>query len=145
MSLKTLYLRDNDLEELPAGLFSGLTALTWLDLEGNDLEELRAGVFNGLTSLTRLNLHDNDLEELGVGVFSGLTGLTNFTLGDNPNTGDVLPLTVTVEKVGTDQARAEVAAGAPFAVDFTPVVVNGALPASDTKLAWRRARWRARR
>ena len=47
----------------------------------------------------------------------------------------MLPLTVTVEKVGTDQARAKVAAGAPFAVEFTPTVVNGALPASDTKLA----------
>ena len=158
-SLTTLHLRDNDLEELTGGVFSGLTALTWLDLEGNDLEELtagvfssltsltrlnlegndleelRAGAFNGLTSLTRLNLHDNDLEELRAGVFSGLTGLTNFTLGDNPDTGDTLPLTVTVEKVGTDQARAEVPAGAPFAVDFTPAVVNGSLPASDTKLA----------
>ena len=37
--------------------------------------------------------------------------------------------------MGTDQARAKVAAGAPFAVDFTPTVVNGSLPASDTKLA----------
>ena len=68
-------------------------------------------------------------------MFSDLTGLTHLNLSNNPNSGDDLPLTVTVEKEGTDQARAKVAAGAPFAVDFTPTVVNGSLAASDTKLA----------
>ena len=42
---------------------------------------------------------------------------------------------MTVEKFGTDQARAKVLAGAPFAVDFTPTVVNGSLPTGVTKLA----------
>ena len=42
---------------------------------------------------------------------------------------------MTLEKVGEDQVRAKVLAGAPLDVDFTPTVVNGSLPASDTKLA----------
>ena len=158
-SLSTLNLQVNDLEALPAGLFSGLTALVELRLNHNSLEELLPGVFSGLSSLADLDLFENALEELPPGVFSnltslehirldgndlealpaglftGLTGLDTLKLGDNPNTDDTLPLTVTVEKVGTDQARAEVLAGAPTAVDFTPTVANGALPASDTKLA----------
>ena len=46
----------------------------------------------------------------------------------------MLPLTVTVEKVGTDQARAEVLAGAPFAVAFTATVANGSLAGGATTL-----------
>ena len=42
---------------------------------------------------------------------------------------------MTVEKFGTDQARAKVLAGAPFAVNFTATVVNGSLPTGVTKLA----------
>ena len=134
-SLLELQLHGNDLEALPDGVFSGLSSLATLQLQSNDLEQLPAGLFSGLSSLTVLALNDNDLEELPDGLFSGLTGLTGLNLTDNPNTGAVLPLTVTVEKVGTDEARAKVLAGAPFAVDFTPTVVNGSLAASDTKLA----------
>ena len=135
-SLRSLQLESNDLAELPAGVFSGLTALTSIQLQDNELTatSLPRGLFSGLSSLNSLWLHDNDLAELPAGVFSGLTALRGLKLDDNPDTDDVLPLTVTVEKVGTDQARAEVLAGAPFAVDFTPAVVNGSLPASDTKL-----------
>ncbi len=159
-ALEHLFLGENDLTSLSAGVFSNLTSLIGLSLNGNDLTSLPDGVFADVTALVGLSLHDNDLASLPDGVFSrltalaglqlqnndltstslpdevfsGLTGLGALTLGDNPNAGDVLPLTVTVEKVGTDEVRAEVAAGAPFAVDFTPVVVNGSLPASDTKL-----------
>ncbi len=134
-ALTNLELYDNDLTALPNGLFSGLTALTDLELHENDLTALPAGVFSDLTALTDLELYDNDLTALPDGLFSGLTGLTRLTLGDNPNTGDVLALTVTVEKFGTDQARAKVLAGAPFAVDFAATVVNGSLPTGVTKLA----------
>ena len=160
-ALEQLFLEENDLTSLSAGVFSNLTSLTGLSLQGNDLTSLPAGVFAELTALSSLSLHDNDLASLPDGVFSrltvlisiqlqnndltstslpdrafiGLTRLTQLNLGDNPDTGDTFPLTVTVEKVGTDQARAEVPMGAPFAVEFTAAVVNGSLPASDTKLA----------
>ena len=134
-ALRSLGLQDNDLTSLPAGVFDGLTALAHLALNGNDLDSLPAGAFTGLSVLNTLVLQDNDLTSLPAGTFTGLTALTKLNLGDNPDTGDVLRLTVTVEKVGTDQVRAKVLAGAPFAVDFTPTVANGSLPASDTKLA----------
>ena len=158
-NLYELDLSDGALSSLPAGVFSGQTALTNLLLDNNaltsqsvtevagltslqtlwlhenDLEELPDGLFSRLTSLTDLKLSGNDLEEVPDGAFSGLTSLGALTLGDNPDTGNTLTFTVRVEKVGTDQVRAKVLAGAPFEVDFTPTLANGSLPASDTKLA----------
>ena len=130
-----LTLNGNDLGSLPPGLFSGLSALSTLQLHGNELSSLPAGLFSGLSALTKLHLHDNDLSSLPDGLLSGLTALSTLKLGDNPNAGDTLALTVTVEKSGTDQARAKVPAGAPFAVDFAATVVNGSLPTGVTKLA----------
>ena len=134
-ALKVLKLEDNNLTSLDARQFSGLTSLEEITLNGNALTALPAGLLAGLTSLEELGLRDNDLTSLPAGLFSGLTGLTQLTLGNNPNTGDTLALTVTVEKFGTDQARAKVLAGAPFAVDFAATVVNGSLPTGVTKLA----------
>ena len=134
-ALVGLTLNGNDLGSLPPGLFSGLSALSTLHLHGNELSSLPAGLFSGLSALTKLQLHNNDLSSLPDGLLSGLRGLSTLKLGDNPNTGDTLALTVTVEKFGTDQARAKVPAGAPAAVAFTPTVVNGSLPTGVTKLA----------
>ena len=134
-ALESLVLRDNDLTSLPAGVFTGLTALESLELNHNNLTSLPATVFSGLTALRFLTLHQNDLTSLPDGVFTGLTALQILSLGNNPDTGDTLALTVTLEKFGTDQVRAKVPAGAPAAVAFTPVVVNGALAGSATALS----------
>ena len=67
------------------------------------------------------------------GLLSGLTGLDTAP-AVHGNTVDPLPLTVTVEKVGTDQARAEVLAGAPLAVAFKATVANGSLAGGATTL-----------
>ena len=157
-SLKLLNLRENELVSLPAGVFSGLEALELLSLSGNALvslpaevfsgltalellylysnqfSELPAGVFSGLEALELLRLYDNDLTSLPDGVFSGLEALTDLKLGDNPNTGDLLPLSVTLENVGSDQVRAKVLAGAPFTVDIPVTVANGTLAGGVTAL-----------
>ena len=157
-SLKLLNLRENELVSLPAGVFSGLEALELLSLSGNALvslpaevfsglealellylysnqfSELPAGVFSGLEALELLRLYDNDLTSLPDGVFSGLTALTDLKLGDNPNTGDRLPLSVTLENVGSDKVRAKVLAGAPFTVDIPVTVANGTLAGDVTAL-----------
>ena len=132
--LQRLYLNVNELSSLPAGVFTGLTALTNLSLRSNKLGELRAGVFSDQTALGRLWLYDNDLTSLPAGVFTGLTALTTLELGDNPNTDRLLPLSVTLENVGSDQVRAEVRAGAPFTVDIPVTVANGALDGDATEL-----------
>ena len=133
-ALEVLKLEDNNLTSLDARQFSGLTSLEEITLNGNALTALPAGLLAGLTSLEKLGLRDNDLTSLPAGLFSGLTGLTTLTLGDNPDTGDTLALTVTVEKFGTDQARAKVLAGAPFAVVFIPTVAHGSLPSGVATL-----------
>ena len=127
-------LNGNQLGALPANLFSGLANLGLLNLGTNQLTSLPDGLFSGLAALKTLDLSDNDLESLPDGLFSGLPPLAALKLGGNPDTGDRLPLTVTVEKVGTDQAWAKVLAGAPFAVDFTATVANGSLAGGATTL-----------
>ena len=133
-ALTMLGLSGNKLASLPSNAFTGPTSLEELSLNANKLTALPRDVFSGLTALRVLYLHDNDLTALPDGLFSGLTELTLMSLASNPNTGDVLPLTVTVEKFGTDQARAKVLAGAPFAVNFTATVANGSLAGGATKL-----------
>ena len=155
-SLTTLHLGSNSLAMLPEDVFSDLTALTQLDLYDNDLSSLHEDVFSGLTALTDLRLYDNDLSLLPGTVFSdltalellylndndlnalpdelftGLTSLTTLTLGSNST--NPMELTVTVEKVGTNQVRAKVLAGAPFAVDLPVTLVDGTLEGSVTVL-----------
>ncbi len=131
-ALEYLGLGKNELSSLPAGLFTGMAVLEELNLQVNDLTGLPAGLFSDLTALQRLRLNDNDLSSLPDGLLSGLTGLTRLQLFRN--TVDPLPLTVTVEKVGTDQARAEVLAGAPLAVAFKATVANGSLAGGATTL-----------
>ena len=136
-ALTRLNVSENGLTSLDARVFSSPTALKSIQLNGNNLTAtaLPGTVFRGLTALATLALEGNDLTSLPDGLFTGLTALTFLDLANNPDTGDTLALTVTVEKVGTDQVRAKVPAGAPFAVDFTPAVVNGSLPSGVTKLA----------
>ena len=74
-SLQVLYLHNNKLVNLPEGVFSDLTSLEWLDLENNQLASLPVGVFSSLTSLERLYLSWNQLTSLPEGVFSSLTSL----------------------------------------------------------------------
>ena len=131
-ALTFLELRNNALESLPEGLFSGLTALTRLELRNNALESLPEGLFSDLTALTSLQLNNNALESLPEGLFSGLTALKDLALGGNST--NPMELTVTVEKVGTNQVRAKVLAGAPFAVDIPVTLVDGTLAGSVTEL-----------
>ncbi len=73
----------NYLSSLPDGVFSDLTALEWLDLGSNELTSLPAGVFSGLTALEQLLISNNELTSLPAGVFSGLTALTRLELHNN--------------------------------------------------------------
>ena len=131
-SVTLLNLASNSFTTLPDGVFSDLTALTTLNLSDNSLSLLPGTVFSGLTALETLTLDSNALNALPDGLFTGLTALTGLGLSGNPT--NPLPLTVTVEKVGTDQVRAKVLAGAPFAVEFSVTLVDGTLAGGATKL-----------
>ena len=130
--LRVLQLHNIGMTELPAGLFSGLSELREIHLDSNGLPSLPVGVFSGLSKLDTLFLAKNQLTSLPAGLFSGLTALTTLWVYGNPT--DPLPLTVTLEKVGTDRVRAKVLAGAPFAVDIPVTVVGGTLAGGATML-----------
>ena len=71
-SLKHLDLSYNQLTELPAGFFDGLSALYEVRLLTNELAAIRQDAFRGLTQLRLLDLEFNELPTLPGGVFSGL-------------------------------------------------------------------------
>ncbi|XP_026567398.1 podocan-like [Pseudonaja textilis] len=60
-ALKTLYLAENEINNIPAGVFLGLPNLEWLDLSKNKLKStgLHPEAFKNLTKLKRLNLDGN--------------------------------------------------------------------------------------
>ena len=89
-------------------------------------------MFSGLSSLTQLWLNTNSLNELPAGLFSGLSSLTTLDLLQNDR---ILPLIVSLEKVGAAGVRAVAPAGAPFALTLPVVVANGALAGGATTLA----------
>ena len=121
--LETLDLEGNQLSTIQTGAFDGLTALTVLRLQNNQLADMPAGLFDDLTQLTELNLRGNQLQSLPDGVFAGLAAVTTLKIDGNPT--DPMPLTVGLEKVGEDQFKAVVPAGAPFAIELPVSVSSG--------------------
>ena len=109
-----------------------LAAITALDLRGKGIVELKSGDFSGLTGLANLNLHDNELSSLPDDIFEGLTALTTLRLGGN--TVDPMLITVTLEKVGTDQFKVVVPTGAPSDVVVPVSATNGTLAGDVTTL-----------
>ncbi|PIK39940.1 hypothetical protein BSL78_23215, partial [Apostichopus japonicus] len=114
---------DNELEEIPAKLFSinpKVHFMTALFLCGNKLKTLPRGLFDNLHYLQNLFLHDNNLKTLPGSILAG-TSLTTLLLQDNPIRGmssaflDELidggaitclrPSTVMVMNVSNDAAR----------------------------------------
>ncbi len=82
-ALTSLDLSNNQLSTLPAGAFTGLSALTELRLDRNQLSTLPAGAFTGLSALTELDLGENQLSALSAGAFTGLSVLTELYLHSN--------------------------------------------------------------
>nr|AIO08182.1 variable lymphocyte receptor C [Petromyzon marinus] len=82
-STERLELQYNQLANIHAKAFHGLTRLTYLALEQNKLQSLPAGVFDGLSELDRLSLQLNQLKSLPPRVFDSLTKLTTLSLSTN--------------------------------------------------------------
>ena len=131
-ALTGLGLGGNQLSSLPAGLFDDLTALTWLGLGGNQLSSLPAGLFDDLTALTWLSLSNNQLSSLPAGIFDGLTALTGLRLSGN--SVNPLLLTVSLERVGTEQFKAAAPVGAPFDIVLPISVSNGSIAGGATSV-----------
>ena len=127
-----ILLRLSGVSDCAAVTVADLAGLVSLEMASQNIASLKSGDFAGLTSVIYLDLRSNSFTTLPPDVFSGLTALRTLDLSGNPT--NPLPLTVTVEKVGTDQVRAKVLAGAPFAVDIPVTVANGALAGGASAL-----------
>nr|AIO08112.1 variable lymphocyte receptor C [Petromyzon marinus] len=82
-STEKLQLHFNQLANIHAKAFHGLTRLTYLALEQNKLQYLPVGVFDQMKNLQELRLQDNQLKSLRPRVFDRLTKLTYLSLSEN--------------------------------------------------------------
>ena len=128
--ITSLFLNDKDITALQADDFEGLTSLTELRMYDNQLSTLPADLFDGLTALTTLYLNGNQLTTLPDGLFDRLSSLTTLYLYGNAV--DPLPLTVSLEKVGTDQVKAVAPSGAPFEMVLPLSIANGSISGGAT-------------
>ena len=112
-SLTVLYLFNNALTTLPDDVFDDLTALEILTLGRNDLPTLPGGVFDRLIALTELGLDNNDLPTLPAGVFDRLIALKILTL--NGNDLPTLPAGVFGRLIALTELQLQYNPGAPFA------------------------------
>ena len=133
VAISGLNLPGRNITALKAGDFDGLISLRSISLFNNQLSSLPVGLLDGLTALEYLSLFNNQLTGLPEGLFDGLTGLTTLYL--QGNTVDPLPLTVSLEKVGTDQFKAVAPIGAPFEMVLPLTVTNGSISGGATTIA----------
>ena len=129
-NLTNLTLYGGQLNTLPDGIFDQLTKLTTLALASDQLTSLPDGIFDRLTKLTSLRIGRTQLTSLPEGLFSGLSSLTSLDLSGNAV--DPMPLTVTLEKVGTDQFKAVAPPGASFDIVLPITVTNGTITSGAT-------------
>ena len=118
----------------------GLSSLRVLWLYENELAELPAGVFGGLSSLRFLNLSENGLAELPAGVFGGLTSLESLKLQGNP--GSPFSLAIRLERTDSDDLQApgpatfsaRLAEGTPLDLVIRLAARGGTLSADTVKM-----------
>ena len=78
-----VYLHENALETLPAGVFGGLRNPRDIRLDRNKIAELPPGLFDGIGPLEYLFMSHNRLEELPPGLFDALGRLRGLDLRSN--------------------------------------------------------------
>ena len=100
-----------------------LASITALDLSGQSISSLDSDDLSGLFSLTSLNLSNNQLSSLPDGIFQGLSSITSLNLSGN--TVDPFPLTVMLQKVGTNQVKVVTPTAAPFTMVLPLSFTNG--------------------
>ncbi|XP_071807106.1 peroxidasin homolog isoform X2 [Asterias amurensis] len=82
-ALNTLLLNHNNLRRIPRGAFDGLHHLKYLYLYKNRITDIDSRAFEGLVNLEQLYLYSNEIQELKPGTFSNLPLLERLFLNNN--------------------------------------------------------------
>lgn len=82
-SLILLDLSQNELTEIPDGVFGTLSKLKNLDLSSNHITHIQKGSFSGLVQLERLYLYANRIHSIHLEAFKGLDALLELKLQGN--------------------------------------------------------------
>ncbi len=83
MTAVSMDIRNNRLQILKAGNFTGFRDLRYLDLEFNIISEIKCGAFGGCDSLLYIYLQFNSLESIQEGAFEGAASLERLFLNQN--------------------------------------------------------------
>lgn len=81
--LELLDLSQNELTEIPDGVFGMLSKLKNLDLSSNLITHIQKDSFSGLAQLERLYLHGNRIQSIHLEAFEGLETLLELKLQEN--------------------------------------------------------------
>ena len=119
-TLRRLRLDNNRLTTLPEGVFDALGRLVELWLNNNGLTTLPGGAFDNLGSVLRLTLNNNQLTALPAGAFTGLSSLRVLRLHDNPGTTFSLTLRLEPadEAANVNRVKLTLREGAPYPLEF---------------------------
>ena len=155
--LSYLAIVDTQLSSLPSGIFDNFTNVPIILLRNNRLRSLPDGIFDKATMV--VDLSNNQLSALPNGIFEGIfdapPDLSGFSLLDIPlgqvpqgtfddidyttlnltgNRVDPLPLTVSLERVGSDQFKAVAPTGAPIELVLPITVANSSIAGGTTNI-----------
>ncbi|XP_030582906.1 vasorin-like [Archocentrus centrarchus] len=83
VELQMLDLSQNELTEIPDGVFEMLSDLKNLDLSSNHITHISKGSFSGMVQLERLYLHANRIQSIHLEAFEGLEKLLELKLQGN--------------------------------------------------------------
>lgn len=80
--LDTLMIKNSNLKSIAPGSFEGSDELRVLDLTDNEIKQLPAGVFNNL-NIRRVNLTNNQISDVDSSAFDNMPKLQTVELSDN--------------------------------------------------------------
>ena len=83
INLGQLSLNDNNIANLPRGIFDSMPRLQTLHLYNNQISHIEAGAFDKQTNLEALRLDQNQLRSIEPGTFKNLSSLTFLRLDQN--------------------------------------------------------------
>lgn len=82
-NLRSIYLRNNKINELADGTFNNLRNLTTVDLSFNNIMSIRPGTFINAMNIRTLSLKGNQLSAFKGEIFNTGTGLEELDISDN--------------------------------------------------------------